>query len=274
MFDLGALVALAHREGGGTELVVRLIDGLKAALGAETVALYNGPESDTLELVAGSDGAPGTIRSGDPNEGFQTMVLDGAVLAVQPAGLKLASVGAPWIVALQATLEADRLRRRLKERRFTENFRGVELEALYDVGLAIASTLDLDELAEGVLLRAVFLLDARRGALYLRGDEGFHLDRTLGGEAEELLRFDDSRVDSLVAGDVAPDSSPLPGSRHLLTVPIEEDGDRRGLLIVADKESRTGVGPFEDRDRRTLTLFANQAAIALENARLHRQALE
>jgi sigma-B regulation protein RsbU (phosphoserine phosphatase) len=43
---------------------------------------------------------------------------------------------------------------------------------------------------------------------------------------------------------------------------------------VGDKESRTGVGPFGERDRRTLGLFANQAAIALENARLHRQALE
>ena len=34
------------------------------------------------------------------------------------------------------------------------------------------------------------------------------------------------------------------------------------------------MGPFPDHDRRTLALFANQAAIALENARLHRQALE
>ena len=47
-----------------------------------------------------------------------------------------------------------------------------------------------------------------------------------------------------------------------------------GMLLVGDKESRKGVGPFRDADRRTLGLFANQAAIALENARLHRQALE
>jgi phosphoserine phosphatase RsbU/P len=48
----------------------------------------------------------------------------------------------------------------------------------------------------------------------------------------------------------------------------------RGLIAVGDKESRRGVGPFLVSDRRTLALFANQAALALENARLHLQALE
>ena len=43
---------------------------------------------------------------------------------------------------------------------------------------------------------------------------------------------------------------------------------------LGDKESRRGVGPFLPGDRRTLGLFANQAAIALENARLHLRALE
>ena len=52
------------------------------------------------------------------------------------------------------------------------------------------------------------------------------------------------------------------------------DGGPRGLIAVGDKESRRGVGPFLASDRRTLSLFANQAALALENARLHLQALE
>jgi sigma-B regulation protein RsbU (phosphoserine phosphatase) len=46
------------------------------------------------------------------------------------------------------------------------------------------------------------------------------------------------------------------------------------MVVVGDKESRRGVGPFLPSDRRTLGLFANQAAIALENARLHLRALE
>lgn len=57
-------------------------------------------------------------------------------------------------------------------------------------------------------------------------------------------------------------------------MPIGVDGVVKGLLVVGDKESRKGVGPFAEADRRTLELLANQAAIALENAELHRQALE
>ena len=63
----------------------------------------------------------------------------------------------------------------------------VELEALYDVGLAVASTLDLDRLSEEILLRAVSLLDARRGALYILEDGRYRLDRTFGGEAAPWL---------------------------------------------------------------------------------------
>ncbi len=64
------------------------------------------------------------------------------------------------------------------------------------------------------------------------------------------------------------------GARHLLAVTVEMDGDPSGLLLVGDKESRHGVGSFPSSDERILSLFANQAAIALENAKLHRLALE
>ena len=60
----------------------------------------------------------------------------------------------------------------------------------------------------------------------------------------------------------------------MLGVPIQVEDGARGLLAVGDKESRRGIAPFPAGDRRTLVLFANQAALALENARLHRQALE
>lgn len=161
--------------------------------------------------------------------------------------------------------ENARLRAQLKERGFQVNYRVVELEALYEVGLAIASTLELGELTEVVLLRAVSLLDARRGALYLLrpGDDGDELvlERAIGGDALP-------RLPSWLETDA------LPGASYLLSVPIEIDDKPRGLLVVADKESRAGVGPFAEADARTLKLFANQAAIALENARLHQQALE
>lgn len=163
----------------------------------------------------------------------------------------------------------------LKDRKFQDNYNVVTLEAVYDVGLAITSTLNLDELTEEILLRAVSLLDARRGAFYLLDEEDrLSLAGTIGGGAREAIDvpsagFDEAGIEALATG-------VMPDAEHSLGVPIEGDGGSGsvGLLVVADKESRTGVGPFAASDHRALSLFANQAAIALTNAKLHRQALE
>ena len=171
----------------------------------------------------------------------------------------------------------------LKDREFHDNYNVVTLQAVYDVGLAIASTLNLDELTEEILLRAVSLLDARRGAFYLLDEDGrLALAGTIGGGAREVIEapplrepgnvasgFDEAGVKAVAAG-------VIPAAEHSLAVPIEGDGGSGsvGLLVVSEKESRTGVGPFDASDHRALSLFANQAAIALTNAKLHRQALE
>jgi sigma-B regulation protein RsbU (phosphoserine phosphatase) len=167
-----------------------------------------------------------------------------------------------------------KLRQDLKEQQFQVNYRVVELEALYDVGLAVAATLDLDKLSEEILLRALSLLDARRGALYILEGERYQLERTFGGAAAPWFERGNAELGEFLAGHGAAPAELLPGARYLLAVPIEIEGNARGLLAAGDKESRRGVGPFPPVDRRTLGLFANQAAIALENARLHLQALE
>jgi sigma-B regulation protein RsbU (phosphoserine phosphatase) len=178
------------------------------------------------------------------------------------------------LATLAAVTHAFLLAQRVKRQRFEVNYRGVELEALYDVGLAIASTLNLEELSEEVLLRAVSLLDARRGALYLTEEQELVLNRTFGGEAHERVAASSPEVDALLRGETPREQHIMPGARHLLAVSIETDQGRQGLLVVGDKESRQGVGPFGQADRRSLALFANQAAIAIQNAFLHREALE
>ncbi|HSD72049.1 MAG TPA: SpoIIE family protein phosphatase, partial [Thermoanaerobaculia bacterium] len=67
----------------------------------------------------------------------------------------------------------------------------------------------------------------------------------------------------------------LNGCEKCLAVSIAVPGRRLGLLAVADKESRDGrVLDFTPGDARLLSLFANQAAAAIETTRLHRAALE
>lgn len=193
----------------------------------------------------------------------------GCEATVSPVGTELAGI-------LAVGLRLRELADELKDRKFHDNYNVVTLQAVYDVGLAIASTLNLEELTEEILLRAVSLLDARRGAFYLRDAEGrLALAGTIGGGAREVIdappatSSDGAALEEAAVG-------VIPAAEHSLAVPIEGDGGSGnvGLLVVADKESRTGIGPFAAPDRRALSLFANQAAIALTNANLHRQALE
>ena len=213
-----------------------------------------------LYYAGGDDQANGGDGAGD---GFSD---EGELAGVLAVGLRLREL-------------ADEL----KDRKFHDNYNVVTLQAVYDVGLAIASTLNLEELTEEVLLRAVSLLDARKGAFYLRDGEGrLALVETIGGGAAEVLELPPFDHEGAAAGGSEGDrleaaaAGVIPAAEHSLAVAVEGDGGigNVGLLVVADKESRTGIGPFDASDRRALSLFANQAAIALTNANLHRQALE
>ncbi|NJL28769.1 MAG: SpoIIE family protein phosphatase [Thermoanaerobaculia bacterium] len=243
--------------------------------GGIDAGLYSGGDSGwMLEVSVGSTRFPQRL-SEDAAVPLPRLELPGALLLFTGSAQVLGLAEDTELLLLAAGARIRRLKQHVREQHFQANFRGVELEALYDVGLAIASTLDLDELGEEVLLRAVALLDARRGALYLLEEKGdYHLARAIGGEAAPRLVASEPALARMLEGEGAGPAGMMPGVAHLLAVPIEIEGRPRGVLAVADKESRRGVGPFQPTDRRTLALFANQAAIALENAKLHKLALE
>jgi sigma-B regulation protein RsbU (phosphoserine phosphatase) len=224
------------------------------------------------ESWSGAGDFPDTL-DGVPEDG---LAFDGGVLVWSPPcpPEQLSAEACGLALAVAAAAREVQLVHRLRLQDFEAKTRGVQIEALYDVGLAIASTLDFERLCEEILMRAVSLLDARRGALYLARENDLHLERAFGGEAADRLNLMDDEVVGLLAGEARPNCCALPGAQHLYAAPILLDGQAKGLIVVGDKESRRGVGPFRAEDRRTLELFANQAAIALENAELHRQALE
>lgn len=274
------LFSLAKKEADDRRVLERQLGRWCRAQGGVGAALYGVVEGAYQARVkVGEVPFPEEIRSDElaagAGAGWASVELPEALLLYAPG-----QVAAPGpdsaSMLLAAGVRISDLKRQIQEQSFQAMFRGVELEALYDVGLAITSTLDLEELGEEVLLRAVSLLDARRGALYLLEDGHYRLTSRFGGAALAEFRHDEIDAGSLAEGYSAcgPEGW-IPGARHLLAVPVEIEGDPRGLLVVADKESRGGgVGPFQPTDRRTLSLFANQAAIALENAKLHKLALE
>ncbi len=276
------LFSLARKEADDRQVLERQLERWCDARGVDA-ALYTEIDGAGRKLIEiGATRFPKELPA-DEVDGWTRVELPQALLlhaastdpsaAIRPSpDLAKPSHAAEDSLLLAAGARISSLKRLIQEQEFQAAFRGVELEALYDVGLAIASTLDLEELCTEALIRAVSLLDARRGALYLLEGGSYRLTSRFGGEALDELPADDRDAASLAAGE-APEGW-LPGARHLLAVPVEIEGDPRGVLIVADKESRHGVGPFPATDRRTLLLFANQAAIALENAKLHKLALE
>jgi sigma-B regulation protein RsbU (phosphoserine phosphatase) len=268
------LLHLPGDERGAREFVVQVFAAWCQGAGLREAALYL-PSDRGLRrhLQVGERSFPATLPRTLPS-GMASLPLAGATLVFPADCHPQPPEPDPLAPLLHAVLHVARLEAQLKQQHFQVNYRVVELEALYDVGLAIAGTLDLEHLSEEILLRAVSLLDARRGALYLYEDGRYQLARTIGSEATAELDLGAPALAAALAGETAGAAVIMPGVTHHLAVAIEVDGRPGGVLLVGDRESRDGVGPFTANDRRTLSLFANQAAIALENAHLHRQALE
>ncbi len=153
-------VELTHRQGNERALVEALLERLADEAGALGAALYFDVNGILERQVAvGGDLLPVRLDpsagSGDPQVlavpgGVVRFRMPTAVNALRPRG----------VATLATATHAYLLSEHIKKQRFEANYRGVELEALYDVGLAISSTLNMEELSEEVLLRAVSLLDA------------------------------------------------------------------------------------------------------------------
>ncbi len=183
---------------------------------------------------------------------------------------------------LGALIAAHRLSRLVKEAEFEVKTRLLELESLYDLGLSLGGQLDLAALGDEVLYRSISLTDAGKGTLVLFDDGGKLLfERSLGGDLLPADQFASWRlpegeaVINNAAATVPTAGERLSSCQKCLAVAISVLGRRLGVLAVVDKESRDGgVLDFTPTDARLLSLFANQAAAAIETARLHKEAIE
>ena len=162
-----------------------------------------------------------------------------------------------------------------------------QLHLFYQVAQSMASTFDLDKVLDDTMQLATAVLDASASALLLvdeqRGDLVFEY---VYGELGNVLRQQRASLHEGIAGwvvshrapvlvnDVHQDSrfSPLVDDRtdfltqSMVCVPIQIRGKVMGVLQALNK--RTGQG-FDSEDLSLMITTANQAAIAIENARLY-----
>ncbi len=156
-------------------------------------------------------------------------------------------------------------------------------KALREVGLALGTTLDLDQLLELILSKITEALDADRATLYLL-DEGKDelVSRIAHGEDVRSIRL---KVGHGIAGHVARTGKPLHvkdaykdprwspewdvlsgyRTRAILAAPMKNHlGRTIGVIQVLNKKR----GEFTDVDSVILAALATQAAVSIDNSRL------
>jgi PAS domain S-box-containing protein len=159
-----------------------------------------------------------------------------------------------------------------------------KLLALANIGQVINSSLELDEVLTIVMDNIVRLTKAERGFLMLRDDKGEMVIRTGRNWEMESINSSELTVSKSVVGRVINTGEPIITTnaqedqrfsgqasivafnlRSILCVPLKVKNELIGV-IYADNRIRTGI--FAESERNLLVAFANQAAVAIENARL------
>ena len=165
-----------------------------------------------------------------------------------------------------------------------------EMEALAEVGQAVSSTLDPDEVLTTIVEHAVELSGADGGSLMEYDEESllFRVRTTYGTNADvrERLKTVRIHVDESFVGRAATSGLPVQvgdlgeieldphlrllhdaGWRSLVVIPLVRPDRIVGALVVR----RLTPGTFSDETCELLTAFASQSAIALTNARLYQE---
>jgi signal transduction histidine kinase/ActR/RegA family two-component response regulator len=165
-----------------------------------------------------------------------------------------------------------------------------QLEALQEIGQAVSSSLDLDELLTTIVTHAVQLTDTDGGSL-LELDSAareFRVRAAYGSSPELLdaLRRTSISLDSTLVGRACLEGQPQmerdlenirldphlrllkdAGWRSVLAVPMQHEGVIVGALVVR----RRTAGGFSTDTSGLLQTFASQSALAIVNARLFRE---
>lgn len=161
------------------------------------------------------------------------------------------------------------------------------LLALQRVGAAVTSSLDVEATLQTIVTEAAALMNGATARLRLADESGEHLRLIASsGDLNADLPGTAVPVETTLAGlcyrsgrpvisnDVTSDPQALPEVHHqhptrsLLSVPLIVRGATTGVLTISNVSDRA----FEESDAEILGLFADHAAIAIENARLFEDA--
>jgi PAS domain S-box-containing protein len=158
------------------------------------------------------------------------------------------------------------------------------LNALARIGSVVNSSLELEEVLRIVMDNIVRLTGAERGFLMLRDEKGEMVTQVARHWSQESIKAGEAATSRTVVERViesgeaivttnAQEDQRFSGRasvvalnlRSILCVPLKVKNELIGV-IYADNRIRTGI--FSEAERDLLAGFSNQAAVAIENARL------
>jgi transcriptional regulator with GAF, ATPase, and Fis domain len=155
---------------------------------------------------------------------------------------------------------------------------------LQEINRRLASELDLTRLLAYIMDTAIEVTQAERGCLLLRtGDKlQYRAVRNIRGPADEVFRLSRSIVATVIRSgspvmtfDACTDRTFGRASsvqnlklRSVLAVPLSIRDETIGALYLDNRLTR---GVFAESDRQMIESFADQAALAIENARLYEE---
>jgi diguanylate cyclase (GGDEF)-like protein len=156
-----------------------------------------------------------------------------------------------------------------------------ELDALKRITLNLTSSLDLQAVLDGVVIEAMQLVkDAQDAHIFLFQEENLVFGASLKNDGEKNSQYSNSRSDGLTSAVarkkkmiIVEDMKDHPLYKgmpenwqgSIIGIPLMMGTRVIGVMDLA----RTSAGEFDQAEIRLLTLLADQAAIAIINARLH-----
>ena len=166
------------------------------------------------------------------------------------------------------------------ERKKTElNMKLLELETLFDISVAISSVLDVNELGNEILWRSVGILNASKGVMLLINDSSpilkphvtFNWECDFPLISKNLVIFKgiiEERRGRILTDQDSNSIQKKLDEENLIVAPILTKNKSIGFMVLANKETRSGTEPFNQLDLDLLSSLSNQAAVAMENAKL------
>ncbi len=167
-----------------------------------------------------------------------------------------------------------------------------KIKVFYEIGMALGKVMDLDETLEKILDHVFEMFPSQRGYLMLLNEDTNELETKVVRRRDEpkgkqitpkdsskievsrtiinhvikekkAILSDDARIDERFG---MPDSVFLHDIRATMYAPLMIEKRIIGILCI---DSSTSSHVFTENDLRLLSIIANQAAQAIENARLH-----